>query len=96
MHFNFSRWKILKVIRFYDLKCVCIFLYSERTTAPTDMQVVPKEPAWAQEHAGAIRNPEFRIRAELEPENRFSRFALLWPNQDTYIHLQGTCGSGLT
>ena len=88
MHFNFSRWKILKVIRFYDLKFVCIFLNSERTTAPTDMKVVPKEPAWAQDHAGAIRNPEFRIRTELEPENRFSRFALLWLSRKAF---QSSC-----
>ena len=38
------------------------------------------------------QNPEFRIRTELEPENRFSYFDLLWLNQGTYRHLQGTCG----
>ena len=33
---------------------------------------------WAgpEDHAGAIENPDFWIRTKLEPENRFSRFAL--------------------
>ena len=67
-----------------------------RTEAPTDMVGVPTNQAWPEDHAGAIKNPEFRIRTELEPENRFSRFAPLWLNRGTYRHLQGTCGSGLT
>ena len=44
------------------------------------MKVVPKEPARVQDPAGAGKNPENRIRAGLEPENRFSLFALLWLN----------------
>ena len=57
---------------------------------------VPTDRAGPEDHAGVIRNPEFRIRTELELENRFSRFAPFWLNQGTYRHLQGTCGSGLT
>ena len=70
--------------------------YCGRTRAPTDMVGVPTDRAWPEDHAGAIKNPEFRIRTELEPENRFSRFAPLCLNRGTYRHLQGTCGSGLT
>ena len=68
-----------------------------RTRAPTDMVgVVLTDQAWPKDHAGAIKNPEFRIQTELDPENRFSRFALLWLNRGTYRHLQGTCRLGLT
>ena len=70
--------------------------YCGRTRAPIDMVGVSTDRAWPKDHAGAIENPEIRIRTELEPENRFSRFALLWLNQGTYRHLQGTCGLGLT
>ena len=42
---------------------------------------VPTDRAWPENHAGALKNLEFRIRAELEPENRFSRFAPFWLNQ---------------
>ena len=57
---------------------------------------VPTDRAWRHDYRNAIKNPEFRIRTELEPENRFTRFALLWLNQGTYRRLQGTCVSGLT
>ena len=73
-----------------------VLLYYGRTRAPTDMVGVPTDRAWPEDHAGAIKNPEFRIWTELEPENRFSRFAQLWLSQGTYRHLHGTCGSGLT
>ena len=45
---------------------------------------VPTDRAWRHDYRNAIKNPEFRIRTELEPENWFSRFALLWLNQGTY------------
>ena len=61
-----------------------VLLYYGRTGAPTDMVGVPTDQAWPEDHAGVIKNPEFRIRTELESENRFSRFALLWLNQGTY------------
>ena len=67
-----------------------------QTEAPTDMVGVPTDRAWPEDHAGAIKNLELRIRTELEPENLFSRFALLWANQGTYRHGRGTHGSGLT
>ena len=57
---------------------------------------VPTDRAWPKDHAGAIENPEIRIRTELEPENRFSRFAPLRLNQGTYRDLQGTCELSLT
>ena len=65
-----------------------VLLYYGQTRAPTDMVGVPTDWAWPEDHAGAIRNPEFRILTELEPENRFSRFAPFWLNQGTYRHLQ--------
>ena len=72
-----------------------VWPYLGKTEAPTDMVGVPTNQAWPEDHAGAIKNLEFRIRTELEPENRFSCFAQFWLNQGTYRHLQGTCGSGL-
>ena len=73
-----------------------VLLYYGRTRAPADMVGVPTDRAWPKDHADAIKNPEFRMRTELETENRFSRFAPFWLNQGTYKHLQGTCRSGLT
>ena len=73
-----------------------VLLYYGRTRAPTDMAGVPTDRAWRHDYRNTIKNPEFRIRTELEPENRFSRFAQLWLNRDTYRHLQGTSRSGLT
>ena len=56
----------------------------------------PTDQAWPKDPAGAIENPDFRIQTELEPENQFSRFALLRLNQGTYRHVQGICRLGLT
>ena len=53
-----------------------VLLYCGRTRAPTDMVGVSTDRAWPEDYAGAIKNPDFRIRTELEPENRFSRWYL--------------------
>ena len=73
-----------------------VWPYLGKTEAPTDMVGVPTNQAWPEDHAGAIKNLEFRIRTKLEPENWFSCFALLRLNQGPYRHLQGTCWLGLT
>ena len=90
---KFRTWKIRKNRK--D-RLRPILLYYGRTRAPTDMVGVPMDQAWPENYAGAIKNPDFQIRTELEPDNRFPRFALLCLNQGTYRHLQGTCKSGLT
>ena len=42
------------------------------------MTGAPMDPAYSEDHAGAIKNPEFRIRTEQEPENGFSRWYLYY------------------
>ena len=55
-----------------------VWPYLGRTEASTDMVGVPTNQAWPEDHAGAIKNPEFRIRIELELENWFSRWYLYY------------------
>ena len=86
-----NRFRIRKIRKNLKNSFPHVLLYHGRTRAPTDMVGVSTDWNYPEDHAGAIRNPEFRIRAELEPENRFSRFVLLWLNRGTYRHLLGTC-----
>ena len=44
---------------------------------------VPTDGAWPKDHDGAIKNPEFLIPTELEPENWLSRFDPFLLNRGT-------------